>query len=294
MTSPLWIFVSTLELPCAPIYTMLSIIAIISTISPFLQSLASHGKTRATPSVDTSTAVEDRTTKTPIPTSSSSSSTPRSIIQRIHECILYNERYMTISKTRFRDFYIVGLCQTILITIHLISMTMIIIRNTNDDEFRDNVQSNKHCFSSDNIEGIKTNNNNILISNNNPNEEEEEEEEEEEPNNYAYCSNHSLITIIMTEILQCTTTVKQLLASIFIIIIALMSHLLRRWYECTYIHVWNDSLKTEDSSQKKNRHDATNNDDDDDDDNDGDDPICDKLRNSLPPIATTNNNSTEA
>jgi len=110
-----------LELSCAPIYVLLAITTIASTLSPFLQDLSSHGKTRL--SIDgTSAQCSNKSrnsgsnvlaendgnrsnNKNASPSSTIKSSL--SLFSRIRSFIL-NDDALILSKRRFLDFYSVG------------------------------------------------------------------------------------------------------------------------------------------------------------------------------------------
>jgi len=161
------------EFFCAPIYVLLAITVVTSTLSPFLQNLSTHGKTRL--SINGTVAPR-------IPSSSTGCISTSSLFPRIHRFILTDDMFI-LSKRRFSDFYRVGL---------LFHITVII------------VTSRSPLFPS-------------LSSRNE--------------------IDMDFITTIITEL---KWTTRSPVASLL-----LLTHLLRRCYECRYVHVWNDNIQEE-------------------------------------------------
>ena len=87
------------ELAVAPVYTALTAAAVLSIASPALNTLSSHGKTR----LSRSSKWND---------SSSSKSFGTSIYHRTLNFLLHSN-YLSVNKSRFFDFYVVGVITTI-------------------------------------------------------------------------------------------------------------------------------------------------------------------------------------
>ena len=181
-----------------PIYLALTIAALASLISPTLDLLSSHGKTRFDASALSSSSSSpgsigsknSRNNKSSLVTSSSSSSSFASSFLTKNN----NEKF-TISKSRFSDFYVVGIAMTAILLVMLTSTALVAsddaVCTTNDN---DNDYDHQACNPHDN------DHHNSNIGNN----------------------------------LSLKTSFRPTL-------LLLLTHLLRRYYECNFIQQSNTS-----------------------------------------------------